>query len=102
GAPLDGVGVHCLGVLVVAGLARDELGEEGERVAVVCWALAPVTLLYLATSADAMWAPVLAGAALADRGRRRRSVAWAGAGGLLLWLASMLSFAAAAWSCRSW
>src|SRR5829696_1395491 len=58
--------------LVVAGLARDELGEEGERVAVLCWALAPVTVLYVATSADAMWAPVLAGAALAaDRGLGR-------------------------------
>src|SRR5829696_7004184 len=81
---------------VLAGRARDELGEEGERVAVLCWALAPVTILYVATSADAMWAPVLAGAALAaDRGLRRRSWGWTAAGGLLLWLASMLSFAAA-------
>src|SRR5215211_7252807 len=63
-AALATVAAGCLGLLVVAGLARDELGEEGERVAMVCWALAPVTLLYLATSADAMWAPVLAGAAL--------------------------------------
>jgi hypothetical protein len=95
-AALATVAAGCLGLLVVAGLARDELGEEGERVAVLCWALAPVTVLYLATSADAMWAPVLAGAALAaDRGLRRRSVAWTLAGGGLLWLASMLTFAAA-------
>jgi hypothetical protein len=94
-AALATVAAGCLGLLVVAGLARDELGEEGERVAVVCWALAPVTLLYLATSADAMWAPVLAGAALAaDRGLRRQSWGWTLAGGVLLWLASMLTFAA--------
>jgi hypothetical protein len=94
-AALATVAAGCLGLLVAAGLARDELGEAGERVAVVCWALAPVTVLYVATSADAMWAPVLAGAALAaDRGLRRRSVAWTLAGGVLLWLASMLTFAA--------
>ena len=94
-AALATVAAGCLGLLVVAGLARDELGEAGERVAVVCWALAPVTVLYLATSADAIWAPVLAGAALAaDRGLRRRSWAWTLAGGGLLWLASMLTFAA--------
>jgi methylthioxylose transferase len=95
-AALATVAAGCLGLLVVAGLARDELGEEGERVAVLCWALAPVTVLYLATSADAMWAPVLAGAALAaDRGLGRRSWPWTLAGGGLLWLASMLTFAAA-------
>ena len=95
-AALATVAAGCLGLLVTAGLARDELGERGERVAVVCWALAPVTVLYVATSADAMWAPVLAGAALAaDRGLQRRSWAWTVAGGGLLWLASMLSFAAA-------
>jgi hypothetical protein len=95
-AALATVAAGCLGLLVVAGLARDELGEQGERVAVLCWALAPATVLYLATSADAMWAPVLAGAALAaDRGLRRRSWAWTLAGGGLLWLASMLTFAAA-------
>ena len=95
-AALATVAAGCLGLLVAAGLARDELGEQGERVAVVCWALAPVTVLYVATSADAMWAPVLAGAALAaDRGLQRRSVGWTVAGGVLLWLASMLSFAAA-------
>src|SRR5215217_3575294 len=95
-AALATVAAGCLGLLVAAGLARDELGEQGERAAVVCWAVAPVTVLYVATSADAMWAPVLAGAALAaDRGLQRRSVGWTVAGGVLLWLASMLSFAAA-------
>jgi len=94
-AALATVAAGCLGLLVAAGLARDELGEQGERVAVVCWALAPVTVLYVATSADAMWAPVLAGAALAaDRGLQRRSFRWTAAGGFLLWLASMLTFAA--------
>jgi methylthioxylose transferase len=94
-AALATVAAGCLGLLVAAGLARDELGEQGQRAAVVCWALAPVTVLYLATSADAMWAPVLAGATLAaDRGLQRRSVGWTVAGGVLLWLASMLSFAA--------
>jgi len=95
-AALATVAAGCLGLLVTAGLARDELDDDGERVAVLCWALAPVTVLYLATSADAMWAPVLAGAVLAaDRGLRRRSWWWTVAGGALLWLASMLSFAAA-------
>jgi methylthioxylose transferase len=94
-AALATVAAGCLGLLVAAGLARDELGEQGERVAVLCWALAPVTVLYVATSADAMWAPVLAGAGLAaDRGLRRRSWGWTLAGGGLLWLASMLTFAA--------
>jgi methylthioxylose transferase len=95
-AALATVAAGCLGLLVAAGLARDELGERGERVAVLCWALAPVTVLYVATSADAMWAPVLAGSALAaDRGLQRRSWSWTLAGGVLLWLASMLTFAAA-------
>ena len=95
-AALATVAAGCLGLLVAAGLARDELGEQGERVAVLCWALAPVTVLYVATSADAMWAPVLAGSALAaDRGLQRRSWGWTVAGGVLLWLASMLTFAAA-------
>jgi len=95
GAALATVAAACLGLLVVAALARDELGEAGERWAVVCWALAPAVVLYAATSADAMWAPLLAGAALAaHRGLARRSPAWTLAGGALLWLASMLSFAA--------
>ncbi|HET9005576.1 MAG TPA: hypothetical protein VFQ04_02585, partial [Actinomycetes bacterium] len=96
GAALATVAAGSLGLLVTAGLARDELGDHGERVAVLCWALAPVTVLYLATSADAMWAPVLAGSVLAaDRGLQRRSWGWTVAGGVLLWLGSMLTFAAA-------
>jgi hypothetical protein len=83
-----------LGVLVTAGLAADE--DAGlDRWAVACWALAPATVLYVATSADGMWAPVLAGGLLAaHRGLWRRSWAWTAAGGVLLWLASMLTFAA--------
>jgi hypothetical protein len=95
GAALASVAAACLGVLVVAGLARDQLGEDGERIAVACWALAPLTILYAATSADAMWAPLLAGGALAaHRGLWRRSWAWTVAGGVLLWAASMMTFAA--------
>jgi hypothetical protein len=126
GAAVATVAAACLGLLVVAALARDELDERrsrapgvrhdgsvvlevtparhrhmsgarevGERWAVVCWALAPAVVLYAATSADAMWAPVLAGAALAaHRGLVRRSVAWTVVGGALLWLASMMTFAA--------
>jgi hypothetical protein len=95
GAAIATVAMACLALLVVAGLARDELGAAGERWAVVCWVLAPVVVLYSATSADAMWTPVLAGAALAaHRGLVRRSMPWALAGGVLLWLGSMLTFAA--------
>jgi len=95
GAALATTAAACLGVLVVAGLARDELGEEGERWAVACWVLAPVVVLYVATTADAMWAPLLAGAALAaHRGLERHSPGWTAAGGLLLWVASMMTFAA--------
>jgi hypothetical protein len=83
-----------LGVLVVAALARDELGEEGERFAAVCWLVGPLTVLYAATAADAMWAPLLAGGALAaHRGLERRSWAWTAAGAALLWAASMMTFA---------
>jgi methylthioxylose transferase len=95
GAAVASVAAACLGLLVVAALARDELAEAGERWAVVCWALAPAVVLYAATSADAMWAPVLAGAAVAaHRGLQRRSLGWTLAGGVLLWLASMMTFAA--------
>jgi hypothetical protein len=126
GAALATVLAACLGLLVVAALARDDCSERrsrapgarhyglgvaeaiearhrhmsgapsvGERWAVVCWALAPAVVLYAATSADAMWAPVLAGAALAaHRGLARRSLPWTLAGGALLWLASMMTFAA--------
>jgi hypothetical protein len=83
-----------LGVLVAAGLAADE-DADLDRWAVACWALAPATVLYVATSADAMWAPVVAGGMLAaHRGLRRRSWGWTAAGGVLLWLASMFTFAA--------
>jgi methylthioxylose transferase len=84
-----------LGVLVVAGLGRDELGEAAVPWAAVCWLAAPLTVLYAATAADAMWAPVLAGGALAaHRGLERRSWRWTAAGGALLWAASMMTFAA--------
>jgi hypothetical protein len=95
GAAVATVAAACLGLLVVAALARDELRAVGERWAAVCWALAPAVVLYGATSADAMWAPVLAGAALAaHRGLARRSLPWTLAGGALLWLSSMMTFAA--------
>jgi hypothetical protein len=126
GAALATTAAAALGVLVVAGLARDELGsrsrirgprrrrgtssqvggardrymtnspgEAGERWAAVCWLAGPLTVLYAATAADAMWAPVLAGGALAaHRGLRRRLLAWTAAGGVLLWAASMMTFAA--------
>ncbi|HEX6677196.1 MAG TPA: hypothetical protein VF486_19480 [Actinomycetes bacterium] len=94
-AALATTAAAAVGVLVVAGLARDELGEGGERWAAVCWLTGPLTVLYAATAADAMWAPVLAGGALAaDRGLQRRSLAWTAAGGVLLWAASMMTFAA--------
>jgi hypothetical protein len=96
GAALLTVAVGCLGVLPVAGLARDELGEDGRRWALALWVLAPITVLYTATSADAVFAVALAGAALAaHRGLVRRSWAWTLAGGLLLWVGSMLTYAAA-------
>jgi hypothetical protein len=126
GAAVATVAAACLGLLVVAALARDEFSARrsrapgahqyglaaaevikarhrhmsgapavGERWAAVCWALAPAVVLYGATSADAMWAPVLAGAALAaHRGLARRSLPWTLAGGALLWLSSMMTFAA--------
>jgi methylthioxylose transferase len=95
GAAVATVAAACLGLLVVAGLARDELRSVGERWAVVCWGLAPAVVLYAATSADAMWAPVIAGGAVAaHRGLERRSLPWTLAGGALLWLASMMTFAA--------
>jgi hypothetical protein len=96
GAALGTVAIGCLGVLPVAGLARDELGEDGRRWALALWVLSPMVVLYTATSADAVFAVALAGAALAaHRGLLRRSWAWTLAGGLLLWVGSMLSYAAA-------
>jgi hypothetical protein len=90
------VAIGCLGVLPVWGLARDELGEGGRRWALALWVLSPMTVLYTATSADAVFAVALAGAALAaHRGLVRRSWAWTLTGGALLWVASMLTYAAA-------
>jgi methylthioxylose transferase len=95
-AALATVAVGCLGVLPVAGLALDELGEDGRRWALALWALSPLTVLYTATSADAVFAVALAGAALAaHRGLVRRSISWTLAGGALLWVGSMLTYAAA-------
>jgi hypothetical protein len=95
GAALGTVAIGCLGVLPVAGLARDELGGEGRRWALALWVLSPMVVLYTATSADAVFAVALAGAALAaHRGLMRRSWAWTLAGGALLWVGSMLTYAA--------
>jgi methylthioxylose transferase len=94
-AALATTAAAALGVLVVAGLAADELGEAGGRWAAVCWLAGPLAVLYVATTADAMWAPVLAeGALAAHRGLERRSWPWTAAGGVLLWAASMMTFAA--------
>jgi methylthioxylose transferase len=94
-AALATTAAAALGVLVVFALAGDELGEAGGRWAAVCWLAGPLTVLYAATAADAMWAPVLAGGALAaHRGLERRSWPWTAAGGALLWAASMMTFAA--------
>jgi hypothetical protein len=55
--------------------------------------LSPGVVLYVATSADAVFATVLAGAALAShRGLVRRSWAWTVAGGALLWTGTMLTY----------
>jgi hypothetical protein len=95
GAALGTVALGCLGALPVAALARDELGEEGVRWSLALWVLSPMTVLYTATSADAVFAVALAGAALAaHRGLVRRSWAWTLAGGVLLWVGSMLTYAA--------
>jgi hypothetical protein len=95
GAALLTVAIGCLGALAVAGLARDELDENGARWALALWVLSPMIVLYTATSADAVFAVALAGAALAaHRGLVRRSWAWTVTGGLLLWVASMLTYTA--------
>jgi len=95
GAALLTVALGCLGAVAAAGLARDELGEAGGRLALALWALSPAVVLYTATSADAVFAVVLAGAALAaHRGLVRRSTGWTVAGGALLWVGSMLTYAA--------
>jgi len=94
-AALATVAVGSLGAVAAGCLARDELGERGGRWALVLWCLSPGVVLYLATSADAVFAAVLAGAALAaNRGLVCRSAGWTVAGGVLLWAASMLTFSA--------
>jgi methylthioxylose transferase len=95
GAALLTVAIGCLGALAVWGLARDELGEDGGRWSLALWVLAPMTVLYTATSADTVFAVALAGAALAaHRGLVRCSWAWTITGGALLWVGSMLTYAA--------
>jgi hypothetical protein len=95
-AGLATVAIGSLGAMAVGGLARDELGERGGCIALTLWVVAPAVVLYLATSADAVFAAVLGAAVLAaHRGLLRRSAAWTVAGGILLWAASMLTYAAA-------
>jgi hypothetical protein len=95
GAALLTVAIGCLGALPVAALARDELGEDGGRWSLALWVLSPLTVLYTATSADAVFAVALAGAALAShRGLVRRSWAWTLTGGALLWQARLPAVAA--------
>ncbi len=94
-AALATVAVGSLTAVAAGGLARDELGERGGRWALALWCLSPGVVLYLATSADAVFAAVLAGAVLAaHRGLVRRSAGWTVAGGVLLWAASMLTYSA--------
>jgi hypothetical protein len=96
GAALLTVAIGCLGALPVAALARDELGQDGVRWSLALWVLSPMVVLYTATSADAVFAVALAGAAVAShRGLVRRSWAWTIIGGVLLWVGSMLTYAAA-------
>jgi hypothetical protein len=94
-AALATVAIGSLGAVAAGGLARDELGERGGRLALALWVVAPGVVLYLATSADAVFAAVLGAAALAaHRGLVRRSAGWTVAGGALLWASSMLTYAA--------
>jgi methylthioxylose transferase len=94
-AALATVAIGSLGAVAAGGLARDELGERGGRLALALWVVAPGVVLYLATSADAVFAAVLGGAVLAaHRGLVRRSPSWTVAGGVMLWAASMLTYAA--------
>ena len=94
-AALATVAIGSLGAVAAGGLARDELGGQGGRLALALWVVAPGVALYLATSADAVFAAVLGAAALtAHRGLVRRSAAWTVAGGILLWASSMLTYAA--------
>lgn len=90
------IAVGALGAVAAGALARDELGVRGGRLAVALWVLSPGVVLYVATSADAVFATVLGFAALAaHRGLVRRSWAWTVAGGGLLWAGSMLTYSAA-------
>jgi hypothetical protein len=94
-AALATVAIGSLGAVAAGGLARDELGEQGGRLALALWVVAPGVALHVATSADAVFAAVLGAAALtAHRGLVRRSAAWTVAGGVLLWASSMLTYAA--------
>jgi methylthioxylose transferase len=94
-AALVTVAIGSLGAVAAGGLAGDELGERGGRLALAVWVVAPGVVLYLATSADAVFAAVLGAAALAaHRGLARRSPSWTIAGGILLWASSMLTYAA--------
>jgi hypothetical protein len=89
------VGAGALGVVAAGALSRDELGERAGRLAVVLWCLSPGVVLYVATSADAVFATVLGLAALVShRGLLRRSWGWTVAGGALLWAGSMLTYSA--------
>jgi hypothetical protein len=89
------VAVGALGVVAAGALSRDELGERAGRLAVALWCLSPGVVLYVATSADAVFATVLGLAALSThRGLLRRSWGWTLTGGVLLWAGSMLSYAA--------
>jgi len=89
------VAAGALGVAATGALSRDELGERAGRLAVALWCLSPGVVLYVATSADAVFATVLGLAALAaHRGLLRRSWGWTVAGGVLLWAGSMLTYSA--------
>jgi methylthioxylose transferase len=89
------VAVGALGVVAAGALSRDELGEPAGRLAVALWCLSPGVVLYVATSADAVFATVLGLAVLAaHRGLVRRSWGWTLAGGVLLWAGSMLTYSA--------
>jgi methylthioxylose transferase len=89
------VAIGALGVVAAGALSRDELGERAGRLAVALWCLSPGVVLYVATSADAVFATVLGLAALAaHRGLLRRSWGWTLIGGVLLWADSMLTYSA--------
>jgi methylthioxylose transferase len=95
-AAIATVAAGALGAFAAGALARDELGALGGRLAVTLWVLSPGVVLYLATTADAMFATALGLAVLAaHRGLVRRSWPWTVAGGALLWVGSMLTYAAA-------